>query len=255
MTGSIGQQLRAAREARGISLREISEQTRISTRYLEAIEQNNYKNLPGGIFNKSFVKAYAKYVGIDEKDALAGYAQTSRESGENPDEVQLTPHHTSEPFASTRSPLVTLLLTVLILGILSLVAYGVLHWYQRTESAGNQPAPSQPAPTATLAAAPTPAPTQGTRAPDGSMAIQVKAPAEDVWLRATIDEEKPSEIVIKAGMSQDYSAKQKFKIVTAKVKANSLEITIDGRAVKITPDTSGKMAEFVIDKSNLPQAL
>ena len=62
MAANFGEELRLAREARGISLREISEQTRISMRYLEAIESNDYKRLPGGIFNRSFIKAYAKYV-------------------------------------------------------------------------------------------------------------------------------------------------------------------------------------------------
>src|SRR5918999_1004852 len=90
MTPSFGEQLRLAREARGISLREISEQTRISTRYLEAIEADDYKRLPGGIFNRSFIKAYAKQIGFDEKAALEGYMRTAREQGE--DEVTTTPY-------------------------------------------------------------------------------------------------------------------------------------------------------------------
>ena len=70
MAATIGEQLRLAREDRGIPLREISDQTRISVHYLEAIESNDYKRLPGGIFNRSFVKAYAKYIGYDEKEAI-----------------------------------------------------------------------------------------------------------------------------------------------------------------------------------------
>jgi ribosome-binding protein aMBF1 (putative translation factor) len=56
---SLGARLRQAREARGVSLRELSDQTRIARRYLEAIEQDDYKELPGGIFTRSFIKAYA----------------------------------------------------------------------------------------------------------------------------------------------------------------------------------------------------
>ena len=78
MASSFGEQLRLAREARGISLREISEQTRISTRYLEAIEADDYKRLPGGIFNKSFIKAYAKYIGYAEKGSLEAKAHGAR---------------------------------------------------------------------------------------------------------------------------------------------------------------------------------
>ena len=49
MAATIGERLRLAREGRGIPLREISDQTRISMHYLEAIETNDYKRLPGGI--------------------------------------------------------------------------------------------------------------------------------------------------------------------------------------------------------------
>ena len=70
MAASIGEQLRLAREGRGIPLREISDQTRISVRYLEAIESNDYDRLPGGVFTRSFIKAYARCVGYDEKDAI-----------------------------------------------------------------------------------------------------------------------------------------------------------------------------------------
>ena len=42
--------------------------------YLESIENDDYRPLPGGIFNKGFVKSYAKYVGLDEQEALQDYA-------------------------------------------------------------------------------------------------------------------------------------------------------------------------------------
>jgi cytoskeleton protein RodZ len=70
MAASIGEKLRLEREAHGIALRDISEQTRISMRYLEAIESDDYGRLPGGIFNRSFIRAYAKFVGFDEQEAI-----------------------------------------------------------------------------------------------------------------------------------------------------------------------------------------
>lgn len=133
MAITIGEKLRLAREERGISLRDISEQTRISMRYLEAIETDDYKRLPGGIFNKSFIKSYARYIGYDEREAIEGYANTLREKGETPDEIQTTPAKSLvyTDASSSRSPLVTLLLAIIILAILSLGAIAALHWYQR----------------------------------------------------------------------------------------------------------------------------
>ena len=136
MANTIGEQLRLAREERGVALREISNQTRISMRYLEAIETNDYKRLPGGIFNRRFVKAYARCVGFDEKQALEGYARFMREQGQSTDDVELTPHHskvyTEAP--ATRSPLLTVFLAIVILAILTLGALAAVHWYQRRVS-------------------------------------------------------------------------------------------------------------------------
>ncbi len=113
-------------------MRDISDQTRISMRYLEAIETDDYKRLPGGIFNKSFIKSYARYIGYDEKEAMEDYLATLRLKGETEDEVLTAPKSLVYTDASSsRSPLVTLLLAILILGVLSLGAYAALHWYQR----------------------------------------------------------------------------------------------------------------------------
>ena len=141
MAATIGEQLRAAREERGIPLREISDQTRIQVRYLEAIETNDYKRLPGGIFNRSFVKAYAKYVGYDEKEAVDAYTRYMRDQGDSGDEVGSTPFHSKvyTDLPATRSPFLTLVLAIVILAILSAIALAVMKWGQRRAAAQHQP--------------------------------------------------------------------------------------------------------------------
>jgi transcriptional regulator with XRE-family HTH domain len=134
MAASIGEQLRLAREARGIGLREICDQTRISVHYLEAIEADDYKRLPGGVFNRSFIKAYAKCVGYDEREAIEGYTRYLREHGDEvADEVNTHPMHskvyTDTP--ATRSPVLTVVLAILILAILTAAALAALHWFQK----------------------------------------------------------------------------------------------------------------------------
>jgi cytoskeleton protein RodZ len=136
MAESIGEKLRLARETQGIALREISEQTRISMRYLEAIESDDYRRLPGGIFNRSFIRAYAKFVGYDEHEAIEDYARTMRERGEPDDEVSTKPYkslvYTDDGGVHNRSPLMTLLLAIVILAVLSLSVWAGLHFYQRS---------------------------------------------------------------------------------------------------------------------------
>ena len=145
MAASIGEQLRLAREGRGIPLREISDQTRISIRYLEAIESNDYRRLPGGVFNRSFIKAYARCVGYDEREAIEGYTRYLREhGGESADEVNTHPHHskvyTDTP--ATRSPVLTVILAVLILALLTAAALAALYWFQKR--AETRPLNSEP---------------------------------------------------------------------------------------------------------------
>jgi cytoskeletal protein RodZ len=71
--GTFGERLKRERELREVSLKEITTATRISSRYLEALENEDWQRLPGGAFNRGFVKAIARYLGLDEEDLLAEY--------------------------------------------------------------------------------------------------------------------------------------------------------------------------------------
>jgi cytoskeleton protein RodZ len=77
--GSFGERMQREREMRSITLDEIAEHTKISKRNLTALEEENFAQLPGGIFNKGFVRAYARYLGIDEEQAVADYLAADAE--------------------------------------------------------------------------------------------------------------------------------------------------------------------------------
>jgi cytoskeleton protein RodZ len=72
--GTFGEHLKREREMRGVSLHEISAATRIATRFLTAIEEERWEQLPGGVFNRGFVRAVARYLGLDEENIVAEYA-------------------------------------------------------------------------------------------------------------------------------------------------------------------------------------
>jgi len=63
------------RRNRGISLQQIAELTKISVRSLEAIEQGNFQRLPGGIYNTSYIRQYARAIDYDESVLIAFYHQ------------------------------------------------------------------------------------------------------------------------------------------------------------------------------------
>ncbi len=70
---SFGNELRRERELRQISLREVAEATKVNIRYLEAMERNDFEHLPGGVFNRGFVRAYAQFIGIDPEATVNSY--------------------------------------------------------------------------------------------------------------------------------------------------------------------------------------
>lgn len=63
------------RQRRGVSLEDIAEKTKISIRFLRAIESEDFDQLPGGLFNTSYIRQYAAAAGIDERDVLAQYSE------------------------------------------------------------------------------------------------------------------------------------------------------------------------------------
>ncbi len=70
---TFGESLKREREMRGVTLEEISAATRIATRFLKAIENEEWDQLPGGVFNRGFVRAVARYLGLDEENTVAEY--------------------------------------------------------------------------------------------------------------------------------------------------------------------------------------
>ena len=80
--GSFGENLRRERELRGITLVELSNATRINRKYLVALEDDQFHQLPGGVFNRGFVRAIASYMKLDEHHWIGEYARAAGEEAE-----------------------------------------------------------------------------------------------------------------------------------------------------------------------------
>jgi len=150
-----GSRLRAAREARGVSLRDIAATTKISVLVLEALERNDASRLPGGLFSRAFVRAYAKEVGLDPEQTVREFADRFGDGVEttSPDErVQARPSSLGEA-AGSRAGMRWLGLAVTVL--LVIVWIGVDRYFSRRAEAppapartsrGEVPAPAPAAP-------------------------------------------------------------------------------------------------------------
>lgn len=180
---TLGEELKHRREERDISLADISEATRIGTRFLKAIESDNFSVLPGGIFTRSFIRAYAKQVGMDEDEALALYQQQTTGTSFEPQpsqpaqpgqrtqqaifvEPQVRPSaeprtRRSEPMAYRSTPTRTSWPTIIIAGGIALfVVIIVLALVKQLNRASreNVPQPAQQAQTNTSPQSTTPEP-------------------------------------------------------------------------------------------------
>ncbi len=71
--GNFGERLKRERELREVTLQEITSSTRIGPRFLEALENEDWEKLPGGVFNRGFVRSIARYLGLDEEALLGEY--------------------------------------------------------------------------------------------------------------------------------------------------------------------------------------
>ena len=135
---SVGDNLRVEREARGISLREISDHTKISVRFLKAIEEGKIELLPGGIFNKSFVRHYAGYLELDQERTVAEYFEEVDAAQDDANtQAAAPPNDGMVPSADGYIPLI---LTAIALGAIVIgIAYAIYRITDR-EPASDSPA-------------------------------------------------------------------------------------------------------------------
>jgi cytoskeleton protein RodZ len=82
---SFGTDLREERERRGVGLSTIAERTKVSERYLRAMEEDKHGELPGGIFNKGIVRGYCQQLSLDEQEWLQRFSDAYEAGGGEPD--------------------------------------------------------------------------------------------------------------------------------------------------------------------------
>jgi cytoskeleton protein RodZ len=255
MSQTLGEKLRQAREDKGLSLGDVAEQTRISSLYLEAIENDDYKILPGGIFNKGFVKSYAKFVGINEQEALMDYqAVLARSEGAQADSDPKV--YKPEVLTDDRSG--SMLPTILVAAlVLALMTGGILYLVSYLRSPSSTIASNTAKPSNVSNESPASTPESGpTGVPDmASLKVEVKA-TSDVSLNASVDGAKATTTLVHAGSSQTFEPKQSLKLSYSRSLASAVQLAINGKTIAppATPlDPKRSIIEFEINKDNLAQ--
>ncbi len=171
---AFGEFLRQARERRQLTLQEIADDTKISSKHLTALEQGNVKSLPGGMYRRAMLRAYAESVGLDKGAALEQFERTFEPRARGGSLPAAAPDHVPPPRPQSRPRDARVLLIVVGLAATAVVALV-------TGDAGQGEA-DPPAPVVTPASVGTPAPavtpaSVGTSAPRVSSAqVATEAP-------------------------------------------------------------------------------
>lgn len=272
---SLGELLKQAREARGLTIQQIAEATHIGGRFLQAIESDNYEILPGGVFNRAFVRKFAGQVGFDQEQAVRLYDEQLAEMGGEPAKTSyLGLGDELEAKSSSGNGLLLAFIAVIVLGAILYAAYLAFS----PARANSEPKPvavlPSPTPTATPVAAespgaspspeasasPTPSPESDSAMaalPDG-LRVQLIANGGDCWVNFQTDSGKTENVTLKQGENRDFIANAKLKFIRLG-NLPALNILINGKRAnpdKIAPNRKGLMVDnVVITKDNYQQFL
>jgi len=187
---AFGLWLRQQREMREITLREISEATKISLRYLEALEEERFDLLPATLFARGFLRQYARYVGLDPDEAVNRLLVAQK--AEEPAETEATgerersgvPFAASKPGGAWRNVLLVLGLVVVLLALVFLVPR--LMNREGDERSGEAPPGVVPAESRAERPEPPPRPPAVTTSAPLTVTLDFR---EDCWVEASVDGE------------------------------------------------------------------
>src|SRR5258706_9353291 len=239
---SLGQQLKQAREERGLTIKQIAEGTHIGTPFLQAIESDNYESLPGGIFNRAFVRKFASQVGFDQEQAVKLYDEQLVEMGGEPVKTSYLGlgDEMEAKSSSSGNGLLLALIAVIVLGAILYAAYLAFSPSRRlSDSNAAAQLPPQPA-TATPAPAETP---NATASPEASVSptvsptpeattsglrIKVTADTSDCWMNLRPDSAKIEQITLKQGETCEFTVDEKLTFIRVG-NLPALNIAINGK--------------------------
>jgi cytoskeleton protein RodZ len=254
--GNFGERLKRERELREVTLEEITAATRIGPRFLEALENEDWNHLPGGVFNRGFVRSVARYLGLDEESLLGEYDLAHG--------APVTPVNRQEDRIPSRSKWIPVALALGALFLLAGLVLGGIHaWrYFAARRAVKQslesslPSPPRPAETSTASppvafvSQPNPADVPSSMVIESPLDLFVSASAA-TRLRVLADGDLLADTELHAGENRHVADKDLFVVTAADSGALLLELNGQARPPLGTPGAYGTIS---LGRKDLRQA-
>lgn len=273
---TVGEILKQKRQEQNLTLHDVSEVTKISTNFLDAIENNAFKKLPRGVFPKMFIRAYARHLGLDDDRLIQLYYEQSAEI--ESEETPAPEGPRMAPIRRRRGHWTRILSAVVVMGALLGTIYFI---YQSSESSPPlddttppepqrplaEPAPT-PAPaatdsptnTATDAVTPDGSPLPATAPPTSDESLIPSAAAESdpqtlvltlrasavCWVRV-VSERVPQDFILQPGETFQY--RYGNPIILQVGNAGGVTLFLNGRAARPL-GTTGQVVELNLSPSN-----
>jgi cytoskeleton protein RodZ len=255
-TAAFGDWLRRQREMREISLRDIADRTKISLRYLQAMEDDRFDLLPAPIFAKGFLREYARYVGLNPDEVVNHYLSVQQQGAAQEEGTKegirkdstLAGQRPARP-KPVRNWTYGLFLLLAVLVLVGLVA--ALAWYaerRRDDPAADvtpPPIAAPPAPETVGAAAPLDTPER----PKAPLEVTLDLTSA-CWVEVSADGKRIVAQEYAQGESESFRAQQSVQITlgdvgAADIQVNGLSYPLNGKP--------GEVREFVIDLETVRQ--
>lgn len=262
-TGEVGfgEELRRQRLVREVPLESIAAATKISVRYLEALERGDFHRLPAPVFTRGFIRAYAGYLGLDPEEMVNAYLSETGAPASRP-----TPTPEGSTGHSNRRPSSTFLAVgALAAALLTLIVLGMwrsLHQPRRAALRTTVPqAPLVPPPhvqeipPASDAAKPAepPPPSAAPENPPplgeaGTITLSLDF-QDDCWLELFADERLIYSGIIRNGENRHFMAQRAFRMTLG--NAAAARVTVNGRVFPPLGNPGEVVRDFRIDRSRL----
>ena len=229
--GNFGERLKRERELREVSMDELTKATRISTRFVEALENEDWAKLPGGVFGHGFVRTIARYLGLNE-EALLGEYDSAR--------AEHSPAAAPKPEERIPSPPKWLPVAAVLVALLLLIGVFYAGRYGWRRFAANRAAKKTGAAAVSGSAQPQLDAGSGQAGAPSSLELTVSTSAA-TRVRVVADDKLLLDAELPAGENRRFSANQQFEVTAGDSSAVLLELNGKAMPPLGAPGASGKM--------------